>query len=456
MKMAKKRMVYTFIVSIIVVFSTTFAILMTLERTDYRNYLQGEYSKSMYQLITSVQNIGVDLGKAAVSGSKEQSIITFEEIFRSSTIANDKLHSLPLPQDTISSTSKFLSQVGDFCYSQVRATSEGRELSNSEFEAIDKLKTQSSELLNKLNLVLEDINRGKVKWAEIRKKAVGVLGQGTDNSIPEKFQNIQKQVAQYPALIYDGPFSDNVLNIKPRVGKLSEVSKNQSNEVIMKALGDGKQYNIVTNESKDKYGLNTYSYVIESKDKKQKDKAIYADVTKNGGQIIYLINNRNLGNPKIDKDNAFKKGIEYLEKLGYKSMVPMYSLKYENSMVVSYVYKQNNVIIYPDQIKLKIALDNGEIIGVEAQKYLFSHLSDRKLNTSKITEVEARKKLSKRVTVHNTKLTVIPTETDKEILCYEFSCTYNKDEFLIYINAENGYEQRILQIFNTPNGEMTM
>lgn len=456
MKITNKRIIYTFIVTIIVVFSTTFSILMTLERTDYRNYLQGEYSKSMYELTTSVQNIGVDLGKAAVTGSKEQSLITFEEIFRYASVANDKLHSLPLPQETINSTSKFLSQVGDFCYSQVRATSEGRELTESEYSSIDYLKNQSSELLSNLNSVSQDISNGKIKWAEIRKKAVGILSSGNENAIPEKFQSIQKQIAQYPALIYDGPFSDNVLNIKPRVSKLSEVTQNQSDEVIMKALGDGKKYNITKSNSKDKYGLSTYSYVIEPKDKNQKNNDIYADVTKNGGKIVYLLNNRNIGNGKLDKETAYKKGNDYLTMLGYKNMMPMYSLKYDNTLVVNYVYKQDNIIIYPDQIKLKIAMDNGQIIGMESEKYLFSHTEDRKIGNPKISEEDARKKVNKRVTINNVRLVVIPTQTDKEILCYEFSCTHNGDKFMIYINSQSGYEERILQIINTPNGELTM
>jgi len=65
MKMLKKRILYTSIVTIIVVFSTTFAILMFLERLDYRNYLQGQYSKNMYDLVSSVQNIRVEFRKVS-------------------------------------------------------------------------------------------------------------------------------------------------------------------------------------------------------------------------------------------------------------------------------------------------------------------------------------------------------------------------------------------------------
>ena len=135
MKMLKKRILYTSAVTIIVVFSTTFAILMFLERLDYRNYLQGQYSKNMYELISSVQNIRVNLGKSAIVGSREQSIVVFEEIFRYSATANDKLHSLPIEQSVVGDTSEFLTQVGDFCYTLAKASSEGKDLSDKEYES---------------------------------------------------------------------------------------------------------------------------------------------------------------------------------------------------------------------------------------------------------------------------------------------------------------------------------
>ena len=227
MKMTKRRIVYTAIVTLIVVFSSTFAILMTLERTDYRNYLQGEYSKNMYDLISSVQNIRVNLGKAAIVGSKEQSIIVFEEIFRNAAMANDKLHSLPVPQETLENSSKFLSQVGDFCYTLGKVSSEGRELSEKDYQTIDSLKNRSFQLEANLKEASNQVSSGKVKWGEIRKRVSGVFAKNNTEVLSEKFKGIQKQVAQYPALIYDGPFSDNVVNIEPRVNSERAISQKE-------------------------------------------------------------------------------------------------------------------------------------------------------------------------------------------------------------------------------------
>ena len=53
-------------------------------------------------------------------------------------------------------------------------------------------------------------------------------------------------------------------------------------------------------------------------------------------------------------------------------------------------------------------------------------------------------------------MAIIPTEWKTEILCYEFKGKVEDREFLVYINAENGREEDILVINNTPNGTLTM
>ena len=238
MNTTKKRIIYTIAVALIVVFSTTFAILMTLERIDYRNYLMGEYSKSMYQLINSVENIGSNLAKVPVLGSKDQDIVALEEIFRYSSIANDKLHSLPIDQQQLSGTSKFITQVGDFCYTLASKTTQGGELSDQDIAKVETLKKQAYTLENQLKNVQNNINNGDVKWGEIRKKASGVLLSSNENAVSTNFESIQKQIVQYPSLIYDGPFSDNNLDINPKINSSKDITAAEAEGVVRKAIGN--------------------------------------------------------------------------------------------------------------------------------------------------------------------------------------------------------------------------
>lgn len=456
MKMLKKRILYTSVVTIIVVFSTTFAILMFLERLDYRNYLQGQYSKNMYELISSVQNIRINLGKSAIIGSREQSIVVFEEIFRYSATANDKLHSLPIEQEVIGDTSEFLTQVGDFCYTLAKASSEGKELNDKDYELIDGLEKQSYTLQEQLNGVLSEINEGKVKWGEIRKKSTGVFAKAGNDLVTEKFKGIQKQVVQYPALIYDGPFSDNILEIKPKIMSQKEVSEKEAMEIIKNIFGKDKITSIENISVQGKTKIPTYTFNITFKGRDKSEPKTVMEVSKNGGRIVYLLDNRSIGKATLDIKKAIEGGKDFIGKIGYKNMEPTYTLNYENTAVVSYVYNQGQIAIYPDQIKLKIALDDGSIIGIESEKFLVSHVEKREIATPKITRDKAQERVGKRLKIEKISLAIIPTETNKEVLCYEFLGSYKEKSFIVYIDANTGYEQRIMEIIDTPNGKLTI
>ena len=109
-----------------------------------------------------------------------------------------------------------------------------------------------------------------------------------------------------------------------------------------------------------------------------------------------------------------------------------------------------------EAIKVKVALDNGEILGIETTGYLNNHIENRDISNIKITEEEAKKDLNTDLEIVSSGLAVIPTEWKSEILCYEFKGKVDDREFLVYINTENGREEDILIITNTPNGTLTV
>ncbi|AAK80838.1 MULTISPECIES: germination protein YpeB [Clostridium] len=455
MKSSAKRIAYTLAVSLIVVFSTSYAILMTLERTDYRNYLQGEYDKSMYQLIDSVENIGADLSKVPILGSREQNTLVLGDIYRYSTIANDKLHSMPIAQEQLQGTSKFISQLGDFCYVLENKSAKGEELSASDISQVERLRNQADSLENQLKDVQNNINLGRVGWGEIRRKMSGVLASANGANISDSFKNIQKQSAQYPALIYDGPFSDNNLQITPKVNSMGVVSQKEAESVVRKAIGENRIKSIETTDS-GKAGIPMYAFNVSIKGRDKNASRVRCEVTKHGGKLITLLDNKTVSKSNIDMKKATDIGINYLNSLGFKNMKSTYFLNYENVGVISYIYNQNNVSVYPDMIKLKVSLDDGSIVGVDAKKYLTSHVDTRNFGSPKVSQQTAQTKVGRRLNITSVNLAVVPTETNTEVLTYEFVGSYKGQDFVEYIDANTGYETRILQIRNTPNGKLTM
>ena len=135
-------------------------------------------------------------------------------------------------------------------------------------------------------------------------------------------------------------------------------------------------------------------------------------------------------------------------------MQATYYLKQGGAVTINYAYTQEGVTIYPDLIKLKIALDNCQVLGMETSGYLNNH-TERNIKTPFVSIEEAKDLLNKNLEITSQGLAIIPTEWKTEIFCYEFKGKINETDFLVYVNAETGEEENVLVIINTPNGILT-
>ena len=162
-----------------------------------------------------------------------------------------------------------------------------------------------------------------------------------------------------------------------------------------------------------------------------------------------------MSDKKISENDAIDKGKEFLKNNNIGSMKETYYLTNENILTINYAYYQDETIIYPDLIKVKVALDNGEVLGIEATNYLNNHIEKRDLGNYKISSDEAKKMVSPKVQIASIDKAVIPTEYNTEINCYEIKGKIEDNDFLLFINGETGEEEDILMVVNTPNGTLT-
>lgn len=185
-----------------------------------------------------------------------------------------------------------------------------------------------------------------------------------------------------------------------------------------------------------------------------KDEVKSIAVSQKGGHIVYMNYYREVKEEKINPDQALEIGKKFLEEKGYSNMKETYYMMQSGNIVINYAYMQDDVTVYSDLIKLKIALDNGEILGMELAGYLNCH-EERNIDKEIISKEKAKENLNKEIEIMSEGLAIIPTEFLTEILCWEFKGKVDDNEFIVYINAKNGEEEDILMIINTPNGTLT-
>ncbi len=219
---------------------------------------------------------------------------------------------------------------------------------------------------------------------------------------------------------------------------------------MLKKFLCGKIVNFTSNGLIKNAQIPYYDFSIDFAEEKGANVAI----SKKGGHIIYASLDRKVEENKISQEEAGEKAKEFLETHEFTNMKETYYMKEENIVTINYAYEQEGVIMYPDLIKVKVALDDGEILGIETTGYLNSH-TERELVEEQISLEEARENINENLEITSERKAVIPTKWKSEILCYEFQGKVNDKEFLVYVNVETGREEDILVILNTPGGTLT-
>ena len=422
------------------------------KQKEYRQASENSYNMAFYELVDYVQNVETYLAKSLISSTPEHGAETLTNLWREANLAQSYLSRLPIESQELSSTEKFLNQVSDYSYSLSRKNIYNEALTEEDLNNLKELHTYSVDLENTLNQLSEDLNNGRFSWGELTEKGTVAFAQQVDNISKESFSNLEENFHEYAGLIYDGAFSEHLTSNEPKGLTGEDIDENKAREKVEEFIGKENIKEINSLGFSENATIPVYDFSITNNN----EETINISISKKGGHVVNMNSNRDITTEIISQEEAANKAKEFLDNKGFTNMKETYYLKQEGIVTINYAYMQDNVIMYPDLIKVKVALDNGEILGIETTGYLNNHVENRDISNIKITEEEAKKDLNTNLEIISSGMAVIPTEWETELLCYEFKGKVEDKEFLVYINAENGREEDILIITNTPNGTLAM
>lgn len=412
--------------------------------------LKNNYECKVYNAGNYLDDVSNLLAKVELAKIPRQNIIFFAQIWRSATVAHDNLSSLPYENDLLAKILKYLSQTGDFCYAMLNKSIEEKNLSDDEWQKVNKLKNYAQDLNHEVNKFLnQNCLDEKICWNSLLLK--------NDYENQKKFSvainDVNKKFQDYGELIYDGAFSDHIKNMKPKmlIDK-KQINKLQAKNIVKKIFASNYLNNLKEIMSVDEINKKNMSvYVLDVID--DKDQKFYFEITKSGGYLLLM-----LGEPKetkLDNKLEVKQGIkiakEFLNANNFFDMQENYYEETENYLTINFAPVKDNIIYYSDLIKVKIDLYNKQIIGLESLGYLNMHC-ERKKDFLNIESDLMDNLLPDSFEKINVKECVIPLETMQEAFCYEITGIYKQEKFLVYINQENGRLEKIYKLFENERG----
>lgn len=413
---------------------------------------ENAYNRAFYELTGHVDNINNLLAKARLSNSASQLAKLSGDIFRESTSAKACLGQLPATQIQLDNTSKFLSQVGDYTYVLSQNMINGQSPSDEEHENLARLNEYASDLSAALAEIESKIASGEIRISDRGKRGVvnETSADAAGGNILEDLQNVEKSFEEYPSLIYDGPFSEHIENREPALLKnadnISQAEALKKAEEFLGTAGGGLVFLGLSENT----AIPVYMFT-----KSDGDAQMSVSITRKGGYVLSYLNNRSIGDARIDVTAATDRAAQFLQEKGFYSMQSSYFDKLGGIATINFAYVQDNVTCYSDLVKVRIALDNGEIIGLETNGYVMNH-AERDLTSPALTMDATKSLISAALEVSGTKLALIPKDSMREVLCYEFKGAFAGKNFLVYVNADNGREEEIFILLESEDGILTV
>lgn len=414
--------------------------------------LTGQYQRAFYTTLDNIQNVHVLLGKARVTGSKPQLADLFSQVRSQAFAAQENLTQIPVPNTEASQAAKFLSQVGDFAGTMLSTAANGHVPNAEQQKTMASLYSQSGDLNQRLREAESKGGGGKLFLNNLVAQARSSVTGPAPNPSTQELSTIGTQMQNYPGVIYDGPFADHNGQSQPAISG-SPVSAEQAGTVALNFVDrvSGVSYQSKFTGSV-KGNLPAYREQVSPVNGKG-DGSYTVDVSVTGGRVVWFLDSRPVAGSNWTVPRAQDKAVSFLLSRGLGAFEPTSHRLAGNQAIFTLVKDDGGVKVYPQAVKVSVALDNGQVVGFEGSQSLYSSQA-KPSNKVVLTTAQADGLVKGTIWTGPGTLSIIPDGHGGELYAYEFKGQRDGDNYLLYLNAQTGKEEQILRVADIPNGRL--
>lgn len=426
------------VATLVLASALTFTFLMPTE-TD--TALESTYRKSFYDTVDQVDNIDLNLSKVLATSDKGAMQKYLVDTAINSELAENDLQQLPLQDESKHYTTKLINQIGDYAKYLNNKIISGEEITDADMEGLTQL--------YKGNLAFKSALQKMVEEMGTDYSFSSLMEGGDGNLVISNFNELENLSVEYPELIYDGPFSDgqDQREIKGLTGE--DIDAATALEKF-NALFSG--YGVVDAESD---GVTTGDMECFNVKAEKDGETVYAQFSKKGGKLIMFAYAGSCKEVKCEQADAIASAQEFLSGLEITDMKAVWVNLANNVYTINFAVEVDDVIAYPDLIKVRVCAETQTVIGFEAKSYYTNHF-ERKVDNPTLTETEAQDKVSKNIDVETARLAIVPVGQKSEKLCYEFTGTFDGSLYYVYIDAMSGKQVEMFKVIESTEGTLLL
>ena len=418
---------------------TTALTVGALDMNSTKKGIASGYRGTMYELTGVMEHVDSDLERIRISESPAQQSRILTDLLVQARLAEQDLEKLPIEAEADRNITVFINRTAAACERMLAKLRHGEELSQTDKAKLEALyqtnhtiRTELNKLMNGLQDkdLMDFIKKGIGKVGDVLKDLEQMTLEENRSALAgakEKMDEIKRKIG--------GEKSE-----KPETeqGKSAKIEPAQAEELCSSYFAD---YPISKFQCIGETAAPDYkAYNVQGYD--DKGTLLFAEVSQDNGALLRFDYYEECNTETFDMENAKRIAESFLEKLGYVSMEAVRVREDGTTTDFTYVYSQNGVAYYPDEVRIKVCRTRGVVTGLDCMKYIQNH-NERIEPDVKITLAQAYDKLHKGLKVESSRLAVVQTARGN-VAAYEFLCSYKGEQYFIYLAADTGEEISII------------
>ncbi len=392
----------------------------------------GAYKGTMYELTGLMENVDKDLDRIRISNSATQQSRILTDLLVQTRLAELDLEKMPISAETDRNVTSFINRTAMECERMLGKLRRGESLTKRDKESLEGLYETNRSVREEMRSFLASMTDKDL--SEFVKKGEGKMKESLEKL--EKSTILENKVGATREMppAWEMPPAEIEKKDKPHIEAAT------AEQLCGQYFAD---YHVADFQCIGETATRGYqAYNVQGYD--DRGNQLFAEISQADGTLLRFDYYEDCADEKVDTRSAKLIAEEFLEMLGYEDMETVRLRTNGSNVDFTFVYEDDDVAFYPDEIRVKVCRSRGVVSGFDCTKYLRNHKErDGEEVPVKLTLAEAYEKLYEGLQVASSRLAVIQTERG-ERGAYEFLCSYGEERYFVYLDAVSGEEIAIV------------
>lgn len=399
------------------------AVLQMKTVSAYRLLLGETSARALSGIGRSLQQVGQGLQKSMVYSSPAMLGQSALELAVAASSGRAALDCLPLAAGELDEVGVYLSQLADYAASLEKEAVSEEGMSEQSKDNLTALLEYNEALSQSVLEAERAISSGEAEY--------------------DALCSLISCDGEYPTLLYDGAYSAHMLQptVSAALFEAEEVTQEQAKQKAAELLGVAPERLTPAGESAG--DLPAYRFVMDD---------VTVEVSMAGGEIVSMVNGRELHSGAMPAQEALDKAAAFLEGQGYSSMEPVSYDVSDTLVTATFAYVGEEVLFYPDSVTVSIAREGGDVVGFSAREYLMNHSSTRTAGTARVKAEDAGSLAPEGHTMESARYAVILSPGGLENHALELTTSMGDRRYLYYLDALSGDELSLSSLHEDEQG----